>query len=137
MSLTDLSDDALLSGLEAICHESNRLLARMVQYLVEVEQRSLHLKAACSSLFEFCVRRLAMSEGAAFRRITAARLVRRFPSLLERIERGDIHLSALLLLRDHLTEANVDELAWAASRKSKREVEELLATRAPRRDVPA
>jgi len=78
-----------------------------------------------------------MSEGAAFRRITAARLVRLHPSLLGRIERGEIHLSSLVLLRDHLTDATVDELVDAVSGKTKREVEELLARRAPRADVPS
>jgi hypothetical protein len=106
-------------------------------HLVEVEDRRLHLKAACSSLFEFCLRRLHMSEGAAFRRINAARLVRRFPSLLGHIESGAVHLSTLVLLRDHFAESNVDEVVAATSGKTKREVEELLARRAPRRDVPS
>ena len=76
-----------------------------------------------------------MSEGAAFRRITAARLVKRFPALLERIERGELHLSTLVVLRPHLTEWNVEELAAAAAGKSQREVEELLARLAPKADV--
>ena len=64
-------------------------------------------------------------------------MVARFPSLLGRIERGEIHLSTLVPMRDHLTEECADELLDAASGKSKREVEELLARRAPRPDVPS
>src|SRR5215467_11066887 len=135
MSLANLSDEELLSGLSAVCSEARRLLGRMLLYLIEVEQRRLDLKSACSSLFDFCQRRLGMSESEAVRRIEAARLLRRFPTILGYVERGDVHLTALLLLRQHLTEANVDELLTAARGKTKRELEELLAARAPRPDV--
>jgi hypothetical protein len=136
MTLTHLSDDQLVTSLDALCVDARRLDARLIAHLVEVEDRRLHLQAACSSMFDFCVRRLHMSEGAAFRRINAARLVRRFPALLAHVERGEVHLSTLVLLRDHLTESNLDDLVLATARKTKREVEELLAQRAPRPDVP-
>jgi len=135
--LNELTDEALVAQLEAIHLEEHRLLARLLLHLIEVEERRLHLRVACSSLFDFCLRRLGMSGGAAFRRIAAARLVRRFPRLLGPIERGEIHLSTLVLLRDHLTEANFEELIAAVSGKTTREVEELMARRAPRPDVPA
>jgi len=137
MTLTSVPDDELVSHLEAICVEGHQRIARLLGHLIEVDVRRLHLKAACRSLFDFCLRRLGMSEGCAFRRINAARLVRRFPGLLARIERGEIHLSALVLLRDHLTKENVEELAAAVAGKSTREIEELLARRFPRPDVPS
>jgi 5-methylcytosine-specific restriction endonuclease McrA len=137
MHLTDLSDEELVSSLRAICAEGHRLMARLVVHLGEVEQRSLHLKAACSSMFDYCTRKLGMSDGAAHRRINAARLVRRFPGLLERLERGEVHLSALASLAKHLTEANFEELIAAVSGKTMREVEYVIARYAPRPDVPA
>lgn len=135
MTLTHLSDDQLLTSLDDLCLAGRRLDARLIVHLVEVEERRLHLKAACSSLFDFCVRRLHMSEGAAFRRITAARLARRFPTLVGHIETGAVHLSTLVLLRDHLSDANIEELVATTSRKTKREVEALMARMAPRPDV--
>jgi hypothetical protein len=136
MTFTDLSDDELVARLHDICLDARRLDARIIEYLAEVEERRLHLKAACSSLFEFCVRRLKMSEGAAFRRINAARLIRRLPRLAGHIEAGRVHLSTLVKLRDHLTEVNVDELVAATEGKSKGEVEMELARRSPKPDVP-
>jgi hypothetical protein len=135
MTLANLSDDELLSSLSAVCFETRRLLGHLLVHLIEVEARRLDLRSACSSLFDFCQRRLRMSESEAVRRIEAARLVRRFPSLLGPIERGDIHLTALLLLRDHFTSENVEELVAVTARKTKREIQELLAARAPKRDV--
>src|SRR5215472_3131156 len=135
MTLANLSDEELLCGLSAVCSEARRLLGRLLLYLIEVEQRRLDLKSACSSLYDFCQRRLYMSESEAVRRIEAARLLKPFPTILEYLERGDVHLTALLLLRAHLTEANVYELLAAARGKTKRELEEVLAARAPRPDV--
>jgi hypothetical protein len=68
-----------------------------------------------------------MSDGETCRRIAAARLVKRFPTLIPRIESGVLNLTTLHLLRDQFDESNVEALADAASRKTKREVEELVA----------
>jgi 5-methylcytosine-specific restriction endonuclease McrA len=137
MNFKDLSDDELLSGVHALVGDGRRLLARLIAYLGEVEERRLDLAAACSSLFDFCVRRLGMSDGEAFRRMTAARLSRRFPGILSKIEQGEVHLSALVLLRDYLTEENHEDLLHEVSRKTKREVQELIAARFPKPDAPS
>jgi hypothetical protein len=78
-----------------------------------------------------------MSEGAAFRRINAARLGKRFPVLLERIEKGELSLSTLVVLRAHLTEKNLDDLVAAVVGKTQRQVAELIARLAPKPDVPS
>src|ERR1700758_3484250 len=137
MKLADLSDAQLLESLKSLCGQGRKLLARLLAHLVEVEQRRLHLEAACPSMFQFCVRRLGMSEDEACRRIHAARLARRFPNLLVRIERGDLSLSTIGLLHDSLTEATYEELVEAATGKTKAEVRALLARRFPAPDVPA
>jgi len=137
MKLADLSDAQLLESLKSLCGQSRAALARLLAHLVEVEERRLHLEAACPSMFQFCVRRLAMSEDEACRRIHAARLARRFPDLLVRIERGDLTLSTIALLHDSLTEATYEELVEAAAGKTRTEVQALLAKRSPLADVPA
>ena len=137
MKLTDLSNAALLAGLKELSGNERALVARMVAYLVEVEERRLHLERAHSSVFEFCVHELGMSEGEAFRRMNAARLARRFPSIIGRLERGEVHLSALVLVRDLLTNENHEELLDAIRHKTKNEVALLVAARAPKPDVPS
>jgi len=74
MKLVDLSNEELLSGLHALIGQGRILLARGLAYLGEVEERRLDLQSACSSLFDFCVRRLGMSDDEACRRVSAARL---------------------------------------------------------------
>ena len=132
-----LSNEELLSTLSATWREEGVLVARVIVMLMEVEDRRLHLELACSSMFDFCTRRLGMSEGEAFRRITAARLSKRFPPVLEAVRKQRVHLSSLVLLRDLFTRENVDELLAAAAGKTKRAVQELVAKLAPRPDVSA
>jgi hypothetical protein len=137
MKLTDFSDVQLMESLKSLVGHGRAVLARLLAHLVEVEERRLHLEAACPSMFQFCVQRLAMSEDEACRRIHAARLARRFPDLLVRIERGELTLSTMALLRDALDDSNYEELVEAAAGKTKAEVQAHLAKRSPARDVPA
>ncbi|MBN9165219.1 MAG: hypothetical protein BGO98_49745 [Myxococcales bacterium 68-20] len=135
-TLGDLSDEELLAHLRGHVGNGNVWCAELIAYLVEVEERRLDRVHACSSMWDFCTRKLGMSEGEAHRRIAAARTVRRFPQVLGAIARGDVHLCALYALRKHLTIDNVDELLREASGKSTREVEKMVAACFPRPDVP-
>ncbi|MBS2015202.1 MAG: HNH endonuclease [Deltaproteobacteria bacterium] len=136
MELTSLSSTELLTSLDMVWIAGTKALARMLAYLGEVERRGLHVEMACSSMFVFVERRFGLTGGSAFRRLTAARLVRRFPVLLAYVERGDLHLEALCALRDVLTSENVDEMAARVARKTLREVEHVVACLAPKPDVP-
>ena len=137
MDLRQRSDRELLSEIRGLAGSLREVTATLVRYLAEVEERRLHLQAGFSSMFEFCVKELQMSEGEAFRRILAARLCRRFPVIGPLLASGAVHLSALELAREQLTEDNHAELLRAISGKSKREVLALLATRFPKADVPS
>jgi hypothetical protein len=52
----------------------------------------------CSSLFPYCTQVLHLSEHAAYLRIEAARAARKYPVLLERLDAGEITLTAVSLL---------------------------------------
>src|SRR6476620_11484051 len=118
MNVAGMSNEQLISELQGLVGQGRVLLARLLAYLAEVEERRLDLESACASLFDFCVRRLAMSEDEACRRVAAARLTRRFPVALEMIQRGELHLTGLLLLRDYLTAENHERLLQAAAGKT-------------------
>jgi hypothetical protein len=76
------------------------------------------------------------SEHAAYNRIETARAVRRFPAILDLIESGDLTLTAVRMLAQHLTDINHRDVLERARHKSKREIELLLATLHPRPDAP-
>src|SRR5438045_2017475 len=136
MQRTSLSDEELVSQIASLCIEGRRLVARLIVHLIEVEDRALDKKSACSSMWAFCTERLKMSEGETSRRLNAAKLVRRFPSVLGRLERGEIHLSALRQLGPYLNEENVDAILDEAKGKTRSQLEEMIARRFPRPNVP-
>jgi 5-methylcytosine-specific restriction endonuclease McrA len=88
-------------------------------------------------MFTYCVEELHMSEAEAYLRIQAARLGRQFPLIVQLFANGSLHLTAIKLLGPHLTPDNHVQLLERASGKNKREIELLVATLAPRPDVPS
>jgi hypothetical protein len=135
-NLRALSDDQLIEDLDRLIGSRNRLTARMLAYLIEVEDRRLHLRRAYSSMRDFCINQLGMHEGEAQRHLVAARLGQEFPLVLELVETGKAHLSGLALLRAYLTEDNHAELLGEAAGKTTRAIEALLAARFPKPDAP-
>ena len=106
-----VSDARLQSGLVELLTAGYRTEARIVAHLAEVEQRKLHLRDGCASLFEYCTQVLRLSNSEAFHRITAARIARRFPIVFDLLERRQLHLTAVCLLRDYVAPEN-HEHSW-------------------------
>jgi hypothetical protein len=134
--LSAMSDAEVVKRLKDLLREERRLTAAVLAHLGEVEARRLYLPAACSSMFVYSTQVLGMSEDQAFKRIQAARAMRRFPVVAVAVEEGRLHLTAVVRLAPHLTADNVEALVAEASGKSKAEVEVLLARLAPKADVP-
>jgi 5-methylcytosine-specific restriction endonuclease McrA len=79
---------------------------------------------------------LHLSEHAAYGRIEAARVARRFPVVLDRLAAGELTLTSTGLLAPRLTPDNHLELIDAARFKSKREVEHLVVALRPQPPAP-
>jgi len=127
----------LLAETTQVLGESRGCLARLLVYLGEIDERRLHLEMACPSMFDFCVRRLGMSEDEACRRIKAARVARRFPVVVAMVERGELGVERDRRPSTHLTPENHMELLRDASGRTKRQIQELVADHEPRAPVPA
>ena len=130
-----LGNDELLAGLSGLVRRGNELTADLLAHLAEMYERRLHLQLGFPSLFAYCIESLGLSESAAGRRIAAAKVCRKFPEVFARVASGDLHLSALCSLAPHLNRENAAELFEVCSRRSARQVEELLAARFPKPDV--
>ena len=134
--ITRFSDDVLIAETARAAAMERRATAELLTLLIEVERRKLHLHLGRSSMFVFCTRTLRLSEQAAYSRITAARIARRFPDILVRLDEGTLSLSGVGLLAPHLTEETAEAMLEAAAGKSTREVERLVANWHPQPDVP-
>jgi 5-methylcytosine-specific restriction endonuclease McrA len=135
--LSNLSDRDLLEAATRLAHEERRATTELIAALAEVDARRLYLGEGCSSLFTYCVQVLHLSEHAAYGRIEAARAARKYPLVLDALAQGLLTLTTVTLLAPHLTEANHVTVLASAHRKSKRDVEQIVATLRPRPDAPA
>jgi hypothetical protein len=135
--LSHLSDSAVLAGTRRLVGTSNQLFADLLAHLAEVEARGIHRIRACASLYTYCIYELRFSEDAAFRRVSAARLVKTFPALFDSVASGELHLTGLLMLGPHLTHANLAEVLARAKHRSKRELGQLIREIDPLPNVPA
>jgi hypothetical protein len=132
LNLRQLADEELLSHCAKLARSQQRVTAQLVAHIREVDVRRLYLSQAYSSMFGYCVGELHLSEASAYNHIHAARLARRFPSILTMLHRGELHLSAVKLVSAHLNEQNHAELLSAAKHKSKRQIEKWLAEKFPK-----
>ncbi len=134
-SLTGASDHELLATLDRLAADDRANNAELIVVLGAVEQRRLY-RASHHSLYEYCVQLLRMSPDMAYKRIRVARTARRYPGIVSAIRDGRLHLSSVMLLRPYLRGRAGEALLEAALDKSTREIQQLLAERFPRPDLP-
>jgi len=132
-----LSDADLLATVKRLAANERHATAQLVAHLAEMDARRLYLAEGCSSLFTYCTHVLHLSEHAAYGRIESARAARKFPAILDAVASGALHLTAVNLIAPHLTVDNVDRVIAGATHKTKRELEELVATLHPQPPVPS
>jgi len=142
-SVAQLSSRELLVRVKELAAHEREATAVLIAHLAELDRRRLYLAEGYSSLFAYCTQALHLSEHAAYRRIEAARVVRRLPVILERLpvilERladGSVNLTTVGLLAGHLTSENHGELLDRVRYKRRRAVEELVAQMHPQPPVP-
>jgi hypothetical protein len=128
---------ALLHRLSDLTGSINRETAELLRILGEIDERKLYLEQACSSLFSCLVERLNYAEGAAAKRIGAARAARRFPLVLDMVAKGDLHLAGVYTLAPHLTEENHRAVLERARGQSKRQIERLVVELSPKSEQPS
>jgi hypothetical protein len=135
-ALTDLADETLLSSLSALVSAERQNTAVLLAHLAEVEARKLYRPAGYSTMHEYCVGALHLSDDSAYKRLRAARVARRFPQIFEAIADGRLHVSGVAVLAPHLTDENVDGMIAEATHRRKMDIEVIVARLAPRPDVP-
>jgi hypothetical protein len=93
-----LSDDELVERVKHLAACERRASVALIRSLGAFDARRLYLRESCSSLFTYCTHVLQLSEGSAYNCIETARAARRYPKVLEALERGDLTLTAVRLL---------------------------------------
>ena len=131
MTFRDLSDEALTGRLLEIRKQERSLLVEFLGYLAELDRRKTVVALGFPSLFSFCVDFLRMSKASAFRRTMAARLLARFPLVVEYLGDGRLNLTTLVELRDVLEEGRLVDILDRAAGRTEDQVKVLVAALRP------
>lgn len=141
-SYSSLPANVLVTRVRELVREERRITAQLLHHLREVEHRRLYAELGYASLFEFCQKDLGYSESAAYRRISAMRLLRDLPEVEQKLKTGALTLSHACSLqtflqaekkqkgRTYRTEEK-QELLQKLEGKSHREAERVLAEISP------
>ena len=93
-NIQKISHKELLSQTKFLVLKERSLHTQILRHLSEIKSRQLHLKMGFSSLFEYAVKELGYSEGAAYRRIQAMKLCQQVPETAQKIQEGKLSLSS-------------------------------------------
>ena len=88
-----LSSSELNQQTELLAEQEHLQVARLIAHLAEVSLRRLHLQLGHRSLFEYCVKRLGLSEGCTALRIQVSRVCHRHPMILDALAEQRISLT--------------------------------------------
>ncbi len=130
--LDAIDEQALHLRLKSAAARESAAIADVLAHIGAIDARRLYVPLGYPSMVQYCLYELRLPEQAALKRIRIARLARNHPVLFEALTDARLHLSAVVLLAPHVTEANVDRLVAAAAHRTRNEIEQLLAERFPR-----
>jgi 5-methylcytosine-specific restriction endonuclease McrA len=135
-SRAHLADHVVLRELAAATAHDRAGTAELLALIAEAHRRGLHRSQGYPSLSTYLIDKLGMPEDMVYKRIGAARVAMQYPGIFAMVADGRLHLTAILMLRPHLTPENAEGLFAAAAGKSRDQISLLLARRFPRADTP-
>jgi 5-methylcytosine-specific restriction endonuclease McrA len=135
-SLRRLSKAELLSGMARARGTERAALLEVLLHLAELDRRRCYLAWGYGSLFEFTVERYRYSRSAAWRRISAARCIARFPRIGAMLTAGELSLSVVARIAKIIRRENADDILEQLRGLSCREAELLVARYRPERMMP-
>jgi hypothetical protein len=127
-----LPSPALARRLAELCGHERNVQVDFLLHLGEFDARRAWAAAGYGSLWVFCQEVLHLREGAAWRRIEAMKLLRRFPALEGALREGKLCLTTVVLLGPVLSEENLPDLVERAAFLSKADTELLVVSIRPR-----
>ncbi len=134
-------EELLRQAHTAVANE-RALQAEVIRLLAEVDRRRLYASLGYRSLFDFCVKKLRYSESAAWRRISAMKLIKDLPTAEAKLISGELSLKALTsvqnflateekLLNHNFTLEQKNQILQSVENKSGRETDSILASISP------
>ena len=131
-TLAGLSTEELDRSTEKLVRAEKRNVALVIAHIAELSRRKGFLELGYKNLFDYCVRRLCLSEGSVALRIQVANVSKHFPQILVALAENRLSLTVAGLLAPLLTDDNVEKLLGDCAGMTKREAEEYLVSLRPK-----
>jgi len=105
-----LIDSVLVKDTVKLVAIEKRTTAEVLRHIEEIDRRQLFVEHGCSSMIQFCIRVLGYSEGASYRRLQSARLVRALPETLPLLASGQLTLTNAAKAQEFMKAEGVRDL---------------------------
>ena len=130
--LEGLSSEELDRSAERLVRLEKQNVTLLIAHIIEMSRRKAELERGYKNMFEYCVKRLNLSEGSVALRLQVANVSRRFPQILVALAENRLSLTVAGLIAAHLEEANVERLLSDCAGMTKRAAEEYLVRLRPK-----
>ena len=101
-NLKELNNFELVSRTKTLVLKERETTNEILWCLRTIQQRMVYAEYSCSSLFEFCVKHLGYSGGAASRRIRAMEFLKEVPETEKALKEGKVSLTTVASLQSYL-----------------------------------
>ena len=141
MKLKHLSNQQLHLQSKLAADKERLSTIEVLWYLRENEKRMLYAQMGFKDLKEYCIKELKLSEGSAWRRISAMRLLKEIPEVEAKIQNGNLNLTQISMMNTHFREVKTtkvekQEIAASLENQTTKVTERILAERKPDGFVP-
>ncbi len=109
MNLKHLTDKILLLDTKRLVASERKLTGEILHHLREIEARKLYSDLKYKSMYDYCLRELGYSEGTAYRRISAARLLNDIPEVEAKLKDGSLNLTNVATLVQFFKENDIQD----------------------------
>ncbi len=123
--LREMSEPRFHHAMESAARAHQSATIDILHFINELDRRKSYLDRGYSSVFDYCVRKLAYSSSTAGRLIQAARCIRRNPEVLAMLQSRELSVATICLIEPILDEKNKGTLLGRVKGASRREVERI------------
>ena len=107
--LSGLPDDQLLARTKNLVQQERDHNILIIDHLREIRERGLYLARGYSSLFQYTVKALRYSEGAAYRRLQTLKLCTAEPEIEQQLRNGELNLTTAAQLQTAIDQEQKDQ----------------------------
>jgi hypothetical protein len=94
-NISTLTNEELLANLSNLAVRERECTLAVILHLAELDKRKYYLQMGVASLFEYCMTELKYSESGAQRRITAARIITKYPEVYQMLKENKLTLATV------------------------------------------